>query len=271
MSDVYAGKTRPIRCSKLASIPKCGARVYMLEVINNDDDTAGPSAHTGSLTHEGVAAFHKERGTLKTRKDAAWQAIADTAKKFPLAEANEVRLFLTPYMDDPRNIEAKLLAVEMQVEFTLEPHPIDSTGELIYVQGTLDQIREVNGVPRIYDLKTGKKTGWEMLHDYAIQIAAYTHGARQCGFPKTEPGSIIRNYAYRVRGCALPSPDGVFWALPFKIEAVPLLLENVRLHVGLQRNGEIQFNPGPHCTYCEFGGLAGCVSKWNELLQLGRM
>lgn len=271
---MFAGKQNPIRCSKLAHIAKCSARIYMLMLTGDEDDEGGPAAQTGSLTHAGVAAFHDNKSRLlSVRKGAAWEAIANAAPKFPLAEQDEVRLFITPYMDDPRNINAVILAVEQKVEFTLPPHDLDPTGELIYVEGTLDQIRKWPNRPKpcIDDLKTGKKTGWEMIHDYATQIAAYTHAARQCGFPDVEPGHVIRNYAYRVRGAAKPSPDGVFWAMPFKWNDVSDLLETVRLGVALIRMGIYNFNPGPHCTFCEFGGLTGCKDKQRKLIQLGKL
>ncbi len=276
---MFADKDNPIRCSKLSAISRCTARIYMLELMTDIDDEGGTAAQTGSLTHAGVAAFHATKGTLKNRTDAAWQAIAKTASKFPQAEADEVRLFITPYMADPRNINAEFPVIdgkpgiEVPVEFELPPHPTDSTQATIYVQGTFDQIRRVNGELYLYDLKTGKKTGWEMIHDYAVQLAAYAYGAKQKKYPTVLPAAyVIRNYAYRVRGASMPAPDGVFWAMPYRSwDVIDLILENVRLGVALIRNGEVNFNPGPHCTFCEFGGLTGCIPQWNKLIELGKI
>lgn len=270
---MFADKSHPIRCSKLANIAKCSARIYMIHLIDNEDDEGGESAQTGSLTHAGVAAFHKTKGNLSMRKGAAWDAIAKAAKEFPLADKDEVRLFITPYMDDPRNINAVMLAVEHEVEFTLDPHELDPTGEKIYIEGTLDQIRKWPHIryPVVDDLKTGKKTGWEMIHDYALQLAAYAYAARQCGFPDVGPGHIIRNYGYRVRGAEMPAPSGVFWAMPYKWDDIPSLLDTVKLGVALIRMGYYHFNPGPHCTYCEFGGLTGCKDQERKLIKLGRL
>jgi hypothetical protein len=253
------------------------------------DDEGGPAAQIGSLTHAGVAEFHRHPGNLLKRKKAAWDAIKTHADKFPLADPDEVRLFITPYMDDPRNQEAKIWVqplqgkdgrfrdtpmVEEEVYFTLPPHPLDPTGEPIHVWGHLDQIRDINGVPKVVDLKTGKKTGWELIHDHAIQISAYCFGARQLGIKGCQPGPIIRAYGYRTteaREQKLLSPDGVFFNSPVSWDDVELILENVRMHVGLMRAGHIQFGPGPHCTFCEFGGLSGCLQRYkdSELLQLG--
>lgn len=283
-------KDQPFRCSKLAELVKCSMKVHLREALEINDE-GGAAAQNGSLTHEGVAAFHIAHGTTEERKKAAWDAIASAQAKFPLSELNEVRLFITPYMNDPRNIHAKFYqypltenekelwktngrtdtySIERQVDFTLPPHPLDSTGKLIYVQGTYDQVRN-EGEPVKNDLKTGKKTGWEMIHDYAVQMSAYVYGCRTTipMFSNLIRSKIIRNHGYRTRENKGESPDGVFWAMPFnRFEQVEMILENIRLHVALWRNGEVQFGPGPHCTYCEFQGLPGCTLKWDEVQAL---
>lgn len=240
----------------------------MLEYLESEDSEGGESAQTGSLVHAGVAEFHKTEGRLDARQKAAWEAIAANRAKFPLADETEVRLFLTPYINDPRNISAVMarmpngeLAVEQQVDFTLDPHELDPTKGLIYIQGTFDQVRmSAFGTPQLHDLKCGKPSGYQMIHDYAVQIAAYTYGCLKF-WPNAAPGKIIRCYGYRQRDAILPSPDGVFWGMPFDRKALDILLDNVRLHVALVRMGDVQLNPGPHCTFCEFGGLNGCVPR----------
>lgn len=267
--SLFAGPGNPIRCSKLASIYKCSMRVVML--YDEEDTEGGPAAQTGSVVHAGVAEFHRlENDPHSTRKKAAWDAINVAMTKFPLADATEVRLYITPYMEDPRNIDCRMIAVEQEVEFTLEPHPFDETGQKVYVQGTLDQIREVRNGGEIWDLKTGKKTGWELIHDHAVQIAAYTIGAKQWikGRPyptPIEPGGIIRAMGYRARTAEGCSPDGVFYSMPYTSNELELILENVLMHVAMIRRGYATFGPGPHCTYCEFGGLAGCTQRYREL------
>ena len=161
--------------------------------------------------------------------------------------------------------------IEKQVAFTLAAHPMDPTGEDIYIEGTFDQVRVENQRPRVNDLKTGKKTGWEMLHDHAIQIAAYSFGARQIGIVGCQPGPIIRAYGYRQRDAQLPSPTGVFFQPLFDWSMVEAILEPVRLHVALFRMGEINWTPGPYCTFCEFQGLVGCTEHYQRLVQLGRI
>lgn len=289
MATFLATKKNPLRCSKLAHLVKCSMRIYLLMLEESlVDDEGGPAAQIGSLTHAGVAEFHRHPGNILQRKKAAWDAIQAHAGRFPLADSTEVRLLITPYMDDPRNQEAEIWVhqlkgkdgkardtpmIEEEVLFTLPPHPIDPTGEPIHVWGHLDQIRRINQVPKVCDYKTGKKTGWELIHDHAIQISAYTYGARQLGIKDCVPGPIIRGHGYRTKEAheqKILSPDGVFFNSPVLWEDVELILENVRMHIGLMRGGQINFGPGPHCTFCEFGGLAGCLQRYkdSELLQL---
>lgn len=244
---------------------------------HDEDNEGGPPAQTGSLTHAGVAEFHRLTGqSLDVRRKGVWDAIAKASELFPLADKDEVRLFITPYMNDPRNIEAKIVCaldpvtkiltplIEQEINFTLPPHPNDPTNEPIHVQGHMDFVRERMGVYYNDDLKTGKKTGWEMLHDYAIQMAAYAYGIRQYYGIPVHPGNIIRAHGYRARGADLPSPDGVFWASTFVYDDVDWILEKVRLAIADIRRGDITFGPGPHCTYCEFGGLTGCIPEFKK-------
>ncbi len=264
-------KDSPIRCSKLKAIGQCSMRLVMLELLD-DDSEGGEAAQSGSLTHEGVAAFHKET-TFQLKEKAAWDAIASMREKFPLADMNEVRLFITPYMADPRNLHAQFEqingkpAIEVPVEFWLEPHELDKTGQRIFVQGTADQIRLLNGVPRVYDLKTGKPDGIEMVAEALFQIAAYTVGARQLGglFAITEPGSIIRNRGYRTRENKGVSPDGVFWHVSMTDKAIDYLMETVRFDVALIRNGYAMFRPGKNCRWCEYESYANCTNVYENL------
>lgn len=286
-------KDHPIRCSKLQKLIQCTMREFLIEALEIEvDGEGGPSAQTGSLTHKGVDAFHREMKDLAARKKAAWEAIAANRDKFPLADIDEVRYFITPYMDDPRNINAKIwkhkapvrnedksfqydakqriilkeqLMIEYPVEFTLPPHELDQTESLIHIWGTFDQIRDINGVPTVHDLKTGKISGFQMQHDYAVQMAAYTYGARELGIKACQPGPYIRPMGYRAKDAKdIPSPEGVFIS-SFRWGHVSYLLDTLRLAVAMYRNGEVNFGLGSHCTYCELGGFLSCSQKYLEL------
>lgn len=295
--DTLIGSTpdKPLRCSKLGEITKCTMRLFLMSQLgtSDDEDEGGEAAQTGSLTHVGVAEFHKlQQSSLDERKRKAWEAINASLTKFPLASPDDVRLNITPYMNDPRNINARCIAVEEELHFALPPHPIDESKLPIYVKGTLDQLRlHDNGIPYVYDLKTGKRTGWEMVHMYLIQTCAYTYGVREIAkgegylvrddkkvgihqksehaklWSTAQPGPIIRSMGYRVRGACTntSSPDGVLWPCPIEWDLVEDVLDYVRLTVALYRNGDFQFGPGGWCSYCEFGGIASCSQQYQRI------
>ena len=246
----------PLRPSALAWLIKCPVKV-MLDF--DTEDNGGPAAQTGSMVHAGIEAFHIEKDDAK-RVAAAACIAASAAAEFPLADPNEAKLYITPYMLDPRNAAAEVVAIEMKVKLILQPHAKDPTGQPIVINGKLDQIRRENGTLSVWDYKTGDKlTGWQMLHSYSYQQAAYTLAARASGFPDCQPGGLIRGYGYRHRGAKLPAADGVFWHNPFDLRGAELLLDRVRLQVALIRSGEIDFGAGTHCSYCPQKGLDQCV------------
>lgn len=259
---LFATESRPLRPSGLAWLSRCPVQV-MLQY--DEIDVGGPAAQTGSVVHKAVEAFHLAPDTAKGIT-AAVAALQTAGAEFPDHDPTEARIYTEAYLGDPRNQTAKVVALEQKVTLRLPPHPLDPTGQDIHVRGTLDQIREENGRLLVCDLKTGKTGGWQMLHDYALQQAAYVLAARASGWPTAEPGYLIAAYGYRVRGAKLPSPDGVFWWLPFDVSGAEMLLDRVRLQVALIRRGEIDFGPGPHCCYCPQKGLDSCVPAANRKL-----
>lgn len=84
---IFADRNNPVRCSKLAAIVKCSVRVFMLGIYNNEDDEGPESAQTGSLTHAGIAEFHRQKGSLVIRKGAALDAIKHAAPTFPVGRS----------------------------------------------------------------------------------------------------------------------------------------------------------------------------------------
>lgn len=253
----FGSAARPLRASALSWLVKCPVQSVM-QMLEPEDDAGGPAAQTGNVVHAAVAAFHLEPDTGK-KVAAAVAELQRAAAEFPQADPAEARLYLEPYLCDPRNQTARIVAVERPVSLTLDPHPLDPTGQPIVIRGKLDQIREEDGKLLVDDLKTGARTGWEMVHDYAYQQAAYALASRASGFPTAEPGRIIRVYGYRTRGARLPSPDGVFFSLPFDVAGARTLLDRVRLAVALVRRGEVDFGAGSHCTYCPLKGLDSCI------------
>ncbi len=257
-----------LRPSSLEKLVNCQVQ-YTMGI--GEDDEGGAAAQTGSLVHAAIAAFHQTEDESK-RTAAAIEALGLNSPKFPLADLNEARLFLTPYLTDPRNKKAKFardvngkIAIEYPITLTLDPHPLDPTKQPITIQGTLDQIR-VYSSERVSDYKSGTPSGWAMIHNHAPQVAAYMLGARASGFPGVTTGEIIRGRGYRTKDAKMPSPEGVFWSVPITVDGAYALLDRARLVVATMRAGYVDYGTGPHCSYCPLGGLDRCQEKANAKL-----
>lgn len=254
-----------LRPSALDKLVKCP--VWTLLMYWQDEDAGGAAAQAGSLVHEAVAAFHRETSSGK-KAQAGLDVLQAGLPRFPLADPADARRHFTLYAADPRNVTADIVAVEHPVALILPPHPTDPTKQPVHIRGTLDQLRRVDGRLLVDDLKTGQPSGWEMVHSYAFQMAAYTLAARVSGFPDAIPGRIIRTWGYRTRSAVLPSPEGVFWHLPLTVARCEALMERVRLEVARIRSGEVHFGPGVHCTFCPHGGLDRCEPEVSGRLGL---
>lgn len=260
-NKLFGTKAHPIRPSKLDKVAKCQVLGLML-VMEADDELGGKAAQTGQLVHVGAATFHNEPDPER-KVQAGLVELQSSLSKFPLGDIAEAEKHYLCYVADPRNANAKVIAVEKNVEFELPPHPDDPTGENIYITGTLDQIRQLDdGSMRIYDIKTGAPTGWHMIHNYSYQLAAYLLAARANGFP-VDNSVIIRTQGYRVRGAVLPEPNGIFFPTHLSVGRSLYLMSRIRQAVASIRKGEIEFGPGDQCTYCPLNGIESCM-PWAE-------
>ncbi len=251
-----------LRPSALDKLVKCQVWHVMTQ---GEDDEGGAPAQTGSLVHAAIAAFHQTTDEAK-KLQAAIEAIGLNSPKFPLADLNETRLFLTPYLADPRNAKANVIACERPVSLTLDPHPLDPTKQPIIIKGTLDQIRLSPAREYVSDYKSGTPTGWAMIHDYAYQQAAYLLAARDSGYPNVASAEIIRGRGYRTKGVSVQQPDGVYWQMPFTVDQAWGLMSRVQLAIATLRMGYVEYGPGPQCVYCPLGGLDSCQQKAGKKL-----
>lgn len=248
----FGSSAHPLRASGLGKLIQCPLRAVLM-YLSEYSDTSGKAADTGSLVHAGAEAFHRTKSL-----PAALKAMRDAQGRFPSGDIKDAALSLTPYCNDPRNAQAEVTHVELNVRFTL--------GD-IHVTGTLDQIRRGPDGLELWDIKTGERfDAWEMSHEHAIQLAAYCVGASQLLGTTVHPGGIIRTRGYRVRGAELPSPNGVFVSAPFRVGDCDSLLRQVRYTVAAIRRGDVGLNPGSHCMWCPAKSIAECVPK---LVQLG--
>jgi hypothetical protein len=263
----FGDENHYLRCSHIDKIIRCPMR-FVLSMDIGDEELGGKAAQTGQLVHKAAAAYHHDTGDEYRKLQAGLKELESSLPLFPDGEKTEALIHFKHYACDPRNIEADCVLIEHEMRMKLKPHYSDNTGKPIYIRGTIDQLRKVNGQLLTYDIKTGKPSGWEMVHDHAIQQAAYVILCRESGYD-AKPGYIIRTYGYRARDAVLPSPEGVFWTLPFTIKQCYHLIDRIRIVVANIRNGDIAYGPSPLCTFCEHGGLAKCQNKAEEIFEFG--
>jgi RecB family exonuclease len=229
--------------------------------LGEAEDGPGEAADTGSLTHLGVAAYHRadshEKGV-----EAGYAAVRDGLERFPRADRAEAGRHLEAYVLDSRNQEAEVVAVEQPVSLVLPAAPGDPTGQDIHLQGTVDQVRRHEGGLLVFDVKTGSTPGWQMLHDHLFQLCAYAAGATRWAGAEVLPGYLIRTQSYRKQGVDPRSaPEGVFWGYRLTRDQCQLYLDQVREHVAQVRAGAVRFGPGAHCSYCPLGGIWNCTAR----------
>jgi hypothetical protein len=230
------------------------------------DDPGGAAAEVGTLVHEVVAGWHRNG----LDRDAAVARVGDWRQRFPrLASAgrfDEALAHVAGYCGDPRN-QVKPALLEQSVSLALPPHETDPTGQPVILQGTLDQVRETPGGLRLFDLKTGRTEGAQMLDIYAYQVAAYCVMASELLGEPVAPGALIRSAGYLASGAvAAEQPWGVFFWVPWGLGDCTALLDAVRLIVANVRRGEVNFGPGAHClSACPARGLQECLPKWQRI------
>lgn len=258
---LFGTKDHPLRCSALPELVKCGWRAVLL-AEKWIEDTSGKAADTGSSLHRGIAEWH-----LKAKDvNSAVKSLRDSIAEFPLADLDDAEKQFRAYIADPRNIAAVVPFVETKVEIAIAPAKHDPTEQMIYIQGTLDQIRQSEYQPdvwEVWDVKSSARDIGSILHAYTFQLAAYTLAGVKL-VPKGKrlrPGGFIRTRSYLKRGIdPASSPPGVFIHVPWDLEHCNRLLDAVRNQVALIRGaGPIHIGPGEHCNYCPAKGIDSCL------------
>lgn len=246
----------PLRASGLPKLVMCPWEAAM-EFLFECHDESGPAADTGSATHAAVAAWH----TMGHDAASAVKSMVDRSGEFPKADFDEATVMFLNYTRDPRNVKAEVVEVERKVSFVLPPAPEDETQKEIAVNGKVDQIRIVDGLYRVYDLKTSKKSGLDLMRQHQYQIAAYVVGASHIFGKPVHPGALICPRHY-VRGI-LPEtePAGVFFQFPWTFEDARFILWGLRRIVASIRSGEVWHQGGEHCRWCPAGSPDVCLPR----------
>jgi RecB family exonuclease len=255
----FGSAEQPLRASALPMLVRCPFS-FMLALSNIDEDSIpGVAADTGSAVHFAARAWH-----TVSRKDnqEALELMALNRNDYPAADLERAKRHAEKYFADPRNQQAKIVLCEEKISVTIEAAPEDVTKRPIVINGTLDQVREENGQLAVWDIKTGKRlSGYAMLDDHCLQLAAYMLGAKQKLNRRIAKSGIIRTEDYVSRGAAKP----VFWASPMTQDDALLHMLSVRRIVAMIRNRHLYHAPGEHCNWCLPGKTSECLPLLQEL------
>lgn len=250
---MFASKASPLRASSLPQLLRCPLRLYLVQkgVIIDGDNIA---AHTGSMVHRGLEAFH--RNGFHVPK-AIKSAKADLHKYRNADQVKAVKI-IEGYGKDPRN-RVKTYLLEEEVSVTLEPWKTDKTKEPIVIIGHCDQVREVDGQLCVVDYKTTSKGGDEARGTYTAQLVLYAMAASIKLKKPVHPGFICRVTSYTTgKNDKIEAPDDVFFKYPFDLDGTKELINEIRREVARVRREEIGPRPSGDCVYCPAGHVGHC-------------
>lgn len=252
----------PKRVSALNSLKKCPGLVCARTVAPGE---SGKAADTGTAVGRMIQLWHEG----KQFEDLQRQAHEEMPTDFPLADWEGARERALFYCADPRNRPDVVVpgSCELTVECRLDPDEDDPTGEPIILSGHVDQIRwafpdhpgrEFLGM-RVWDVKDGRASGEDMVHDYAYQLAAYSVACTSYFEEDVTPGGIIRTKGYTPRGGVDPAEARAFFHTPWSLDACHAILGQVRYMIGQIRAGAVARQPGSWCRWCPLS-FPDCVA-----------
>ena len=253
----FATEDRPLHCSGLGTLLKCPWRAAM-QFLYEDQDVGSEAGDTGSATHVAVAELHRGKEVAD-----CIAAMKDRLGKYPKADLQEAAALFLSYAADTRNRGAEVVLIEKEVAFQISPAEEDKTQAPIQVVGTLDQVRKVNGIYKLFDLKTSKKDGVDLLNQHVFQIAAYCIGASIFLNTKVQPGALICPRKYKTKD---PSTAPVFYHFTWTFDDIEQILYGVRHAVAKIRAGEYWHVPGDYCTWCPAKTPDFCLPKLKQCL-----
>jgi hypothetical protein len=208
--------------------------------------------------------------------DAFRQAQSE-GEQWPAAEWTEVMAWAAAYFLDPRNGPSPPGyygtvapgSCERTVKVTLPCAEDDPTGSPVELVGHLDQLRRGrDGVLRVWDLKSGKASGPEMVADYAWQISAYALASTATLGEPVLPGGIIRLRGYREAAkveahatAALAGTAPVFFETPWSLAECQVLLDSALHEIAQLRKGLVALRPGAHCSWCPAKPFWSCATR----------
>lgn len=233
----------PLRISALNSLTKCPGFAALGTI---DDSPGGIAANSGSAVGRVVQLWH-ERGEDPIALDAAIRQAEAEIARHPKADFDDVRKWAEGYARDPRNAGVvEPASCEREVKLRL------GAFELV---GHVDQLRRQHGALSVWDLKSGKPGGRDMVNSHAWQISAYALACTETLGETVLPGGIIRirSYAWNNR-CRWDKSDmanaPAFYATPWSLDVCREMMASVESHLSMLAEGRVHMHPGTQCAWC---------------------
>lgn len=263
----FGDEEHPLHASSIPTMIKCTWSAALMFIFDTEYESS-EAADTGSACHVAVAEWHR-------RKDikAAVEAMRDSANRYPQANLQEAAALFLLYQEDPRNKEAEIavdakgeLLIERKITVRLPPAENDPTQKEIVIIGTMDQVRiGVDTRPKVWDLKTSKRPGWDLMNAHIYQLGAYALGAsfelkKQVGL-----GGLICPRHYKNSPPAA-APSGVFWPYPNRFNDLEHIVRGIQNAVALIRGGQVMVSPSDQCKYCNGKGTEECLPLLGEVM-----
>ena len=218
-------------------------------------DHSNQAADTGSAVHRAAAAYHTNGKDIA----AAIATMQHFGKEYPQADLQDAAAQFLGYCQDTRNAEAVFAQAQKRPAVELR-HQMEIDG--VFIQGTLDQIRVQGGRMYVWDLKSSKKPGLEILHNHIYQVAAYSVLASDFLQEEVHPGGIIRTRAYTEKR---NGDAGVFFSYVIDASQARSMINQVVKFVHTIREGGAHAVPGEYCWHCPARSVDICLPKLLEL------
>lgn len=279
--EQFATEQHPLRASALTQLFVCaGSKVG--DMLSDLDDAGGKAAQTGTAVGRACEVYHSTDLDFGSIMDQVKKESKEAKRPFDGADWGEVERMFKSYTLDSRNPRSAVLpeSLEEEVVLRLDPHPFDPTGEQIVIPGHLDQVRFENGTYMIWDIKSGKPEGYDMVEDYAYQQVAYAEAYAQ-KYPERRVawGGIIRLRDYltpkrvkianwdpkihgkrKTRDVENPIEDAkLFYPTRIPKKHYGRILDQIRAKVAMVRAGLTDINPTSFCRLCIYENVDKCT------------
>lgn len=254
------------RISALPSLASCPG---MAALRSSGDDEGSAASDTGSAVGRAIELWHKAGEHASALEEALGVTSREVPENFPRADMDQVRAWAAAYAADPRNAGVVVAdSCEREVRLVLPAAPEDPTGQPVELVGHLDQLRRgPGGQLRVWDLKSGRPGGLEMVYGYALQLAAYALACTETLGVPVLPGGIVRLRGYDAKRATTPEAL-VFFEAPWTLDACRGLVVTVVQEIAWLRMGLVHLRPGLHCSYCPGNGPGNCGARIDRLAEL---